>query len=186
MTISDNKVVSLSYVLRVDGPEGKMIETVTEDKPLQFVFGIGHLLPKFEQNIAGLKVGDDFSFLLEAKDAYGEAVEDLVVDVPRAAFRNSDGTTNDDILFVNNVIPMMDSQGHHLQGLVVEVKDDAVTMDFNHPLAGDNLYFTGKVTAIREATPEELSAGVHHGCGCGCDHDDCNCEEGDCGCGGCH
>jgi FKBP-type peptidyl-prolyl cis-trans isomerase SlyD len=70
---------------------------------------------------------------------------------------------------------MTDSQGNHLDGVIVEVKTDSVVVDFNHPLAGDNLYFTGTVVDVREATDEELAHGHIHG----------DCSSGACGtCGG--
>jgi FKBP-type peptidyl-prolyl cis-trans isomerase SlyD len=86
MTISKNKVVSLVYQLRVDSKEGEVIESLTSDNPLSFLFGAGNLLPKFEQNIDGLKVGESFDFDLEAKDAYGEVNNEAIVDVPLSVF----------------------------------------------------------------------------------------------------
>jgi FKBP-type peptidyl-prolyl cis-trans isomerase SlyD len=94
---------------------------------------------------------------------------------------------------------MMDAEGRRLNGKVITVEGDAVKMDFNHPMAGNDLYFKGEITDVRSATDEELTHGhVHasHGCGCGgnghgsCEDDDCGCEdkgscndEGSCGCG---
>ena len=100
-----------------------------------------------------------------------------------------DGVLNEDIVFVGNTVPMMDASGMRLNGLVLEIGDDTVKMDFNHPLAGEKLNFVGKVLAVREATDEELAALVApQGCGCG---SSCGCgsheeeEEGGCGSGGC-
>ena len=170
MTISDQKVVSLTYVLRTEGPEGKVVETVKEEKPMVFIYGAGNLLPKFEENIAGLKIGDHFEFKLKAEDAYGMAIEEAVVHVPKTAFLGEEGETNEDILFVNNVLPMMDADGNRMEGMIIEITEDAVVMDFNHPLAGDDLYFTGKVVALRDANEEELQHGhLHQECGGGCD-----------------
>jgi FKBP-type peptidyl-prolyl cis-trans isomerase SlyD len=84
-----------------------------------------------------------------------------------------DGEIDNDMFFEGNAIPMMDSQGNHLNGVITEVKDNSVIMDFNHPLAGDDLFFKGTVVDVREATPEELANGLRSNCspnscgGCG-------------------
>ncbi len=177
MNISKNKVVSLSYQLRLDSKDGEIIETVNADHPLTFIYGTESLLPEFERNIENMKVGDNFAFLLTAENAYGAAIEEAVVEIPISAFM-VDGEIDNDMLVEGNAIPMTDSQGNRLNGVVVEVKSDMVVMDFNHPLAGDDLHFSGTVVEVREATPEELAHGHIHG----------SCSSGDCGgCGGdCH
>lgn len=177
MNISKNKVVSLSYELRVDGKDGEVIETVGADRPLTFIFGTNSLVPGFERNVENLKTGDQFAFLLACEEAYGPAHDDAVVDIPVTAFA-VDGEIDHDLLFEGNAIPMTDSRGNRLNGVVVEVKGDTVVMDFNHPLAGDDLYFSGAVVDVRDATSEELergrvvsncSSGSCKGCGGGCD-----------------
>ena len=178
MNISKNKVASLSYELRIDGKGGEIVETVNADQPMTFIYGVGNLLPEFERNIENLKTGDEFAFLLTCENAYGPAAEEAVVDIPVSAFM-VDGEIDNDLLVEGNAIPMTDSQGNHLNGIVVEVKDDIVVMDFNHPLAGDDLYFSGTVVEVRDATPEELAHGHTHGGGCssdGCSGCDGNCQ----------
>ena len=176
MNISKNKVVSLSYVLRVDNKEGEIIETVNGDRPLVFLFGAGSLIPAFERNVEKLKTGDRFAFILPCKEAYGPAKENAVVEVPITAFV-VDGEIDHDMLAEGNTIPMIDSNGKQLTGVVVEVKEQTVVIDFNHPLAGDDLYFSGMVEDVREATAEEMkrgyvltncSSGGCEGCGGGC------------------
>ena len=165
MKIEKDKVVSLSYTLVVDG---ETIETVKSDKPMQFIFGTGYLLPKFEQNIAGKLLGDSFDFELSAADAYGENNPDALVELPKSVFE-VDGTIEDGLLAVGNVIPMNDNMGNRLNGSVVEVSENNVVMDFNHPLAGADLHFTGTVVDVRSATEQELQNGLYGG-GCkGCD-----------------
>ena len=184
MEIQLNKVVSLSYTLEVDGD---IIETVTAEKPMQFIFGTGYLLPKFEENVAGKKVGDTFDFKLATEDAYGPVNPEAIVELPKKVFE-VDGKIQENVLFVGNVLPMMDSEGNRLNGAIDEVKEDSIVMNFNHPLAGAELHFSGKVEAIREATETELENGLfnerHQGsCGGGCSSEgDCS----SCGCGGCH
>ncbi|MDR0814532.1 MAG: FKBP-type peptidyl-prolyl cis-trans isomerase [Bacteroidales bacterium] len=174
MNISKNKVVSLSYELRIDGTDGEIIETVVADRPLTFLYGGGNLLPAFERNIDRLKTGDVFSFLLKCDEAYGQALDEALVEIPISAFV-VDGEIDNDLLVEGNAIPMTDSQGNHLNGIVAEVKEETVLMDFNHPLAGDDLYFSGTVVDVREATAEELEFGVSGGSCSSGSCDDCHC-----------
>ena len=175
MKIENTKVVSLSYILTVDG---EVIETVTTDKPMTFMFGTGYLLPKFEQNIENKEVGDNFEFTLKADEAYGnidpEAVIDLSIDIFKV-----DGKIDEEVLFVGNQVPMRDQDGNRLYGVVEAIDEDKVTMNFNHPLAGNDLHFKGEVVAVRDATPEDLAG--NDGCNCGCGDDNANCCS-DCDC----
>ena len=158
MNISKNKVVSLSYELRTDGKNGEIIEIVSVDQPFMFIFGAGSLVPGFERHVENKKTGDHFAFFLTCDEAYGPASEENEVEIPVSAFV-VDGEIDHDLLFEGNAIPMTDSRGNRLNGIVVEVKSDTVVMDFNHPLAGDDLYFSGTVVDVREATAEELACG---------------------------
>lgn len=191
MKIEKSKVVALSYILYKNDEKGEVLEVCPADKPLQFVFAKEQLLPKFEENIANLEEGDDFDFVLESKEAYGERIEDAVVEVPLEVF-TMNGVVQKDILFPGSQIPMRDNTGHPITGVVVRVDEPkaVVVMDFNHPLAGIDLYFTGKVESVREATEEELAQGMNHSCdSCGgsCGTGNCGEDEGDCGCcGSCH
>lgn len=177
MKIEKNRFASLAYTLHESDGEGRVIETVEESTPLTFVFGAGRLLPAFEANLEGLEEGAEFNFKLTAVDAYGEKRQEMVIDLPRNIFED-EGVLKSDICYVGNIVPMMDSQGNRMNGVVVEIGDAFVKMDFNHPLAGTDLYFRGKVTGVREATPEELqgpssggcsSCGSKDGCGGECD-----------------
>ena len=175
MEVKNEKVVSLTYQLRVNGKEGEIVETVTEENPLTFIYGVGNLLPKFEENLHGLKEGDDFDFMLTSEDAYGTLNDKAVVDVPLSAFMVDD-KVDTEMLYLGNTIPMRDQDGNRLNGIVKNIGDEVVTMDFNHPLAGDDLFFTGKVSGIREATLDELEHGhVHSPGSCeGCNDENCH------------
>ncbi len=165
MTIKENKVVSLTYELRVNDEKGEIVEKVEKKAPLTFLFGRGNLLPDFEVNINGLKKGDPFNFMLESAKAYGQFSEEAIVDLPKNIFE-VDGKIDENLLKVGNNIPMQDNSGNRLNGIVLEIKDETVKMDFNHPLAGDTLYFEGEVCNVRDATEEEVSHGhVHQGGG---------------------
>lgn len=180
MTVAPKKVVSLSYELRLDHQDGEVIEKLTAESPLTFLFGSGGLLPKFEENLDGMNVGDEFDFKLESHEAYGDKKSDAIVDVPKSAFV-IDGKIDENMLAIGTKIPMQDASGNKLTGVVQKVTDQSVTMDFNHPLAGNSLFFKGKITEIREATEEELHHGhVHSSCNCGDGCSDCGEEGGHC------
>jgi FKBP-type peptidyl-prolyl cis-trans isomerase SlyD len=164
MQITKNTVVSLSYVLKRDNANGEIIEETKAGDPLVFLYGNGQMLPKFEDHLSTLKTGDVFEFTLSSADAYGEMDQDAIIDLEKSIFM-IDGKTDDELLTIGNVIPMRDDQGHMLQGTVVSVSDESVRMDFNHPMAGNTLHFTGKVIDVREASVEELSHGHVHGAG---------------------
>lgn len=164
MQITKNTVVSLTYVLKRDNANGEIIEETRVGDPLVFLYGNGQMLPKFEENLSTLKTGDAFEFTLTSADAYGEKDQDAIIDLDKGIFM-IDGKTDDELLTIGNVIPMRDDQGNMLQGTVVSVSNDSVRMDFNHPMAGNTLHFTGKVVDVRIATDEELSHGHVHGAG---------------------
>lgn len=176
MKVGKNKFVKLSYELRTDSSNGEIIEKTEDVSPLEFVFGAGRMLEMFEDKLVGLVAGDKFDFSLDAEEAYGTKDEEAIVDLPLEIFQ-ADGVVQDDLLVVGNSIPMMDSTGNRLNGLVLEVTEETVKMDFNHPLAGETLFFKGDVLAVREATEEELIAASNQGGG--------GCGSGGCGSGGC-
>jgi len=195
MKISTNKSVAVTYDLNVgEGEERELMEKATVEAPLKFIYGTGSMLPAFEKALMGLAVGDEFSFSLTPEDAYGEYNEEHVLDLPKNIFL-VDGKFDDETIKEGNTLPMMDSNGNRMNGSVLEVKEDVIVMDFNHPLAGETLHFNGNVIDIHEATAEEiaaLTAGAG-GCGCGCGDgecgDSCGCGEGEgegCSCGSCH
>jgi FKBP-type peptidyl-prolyl cis-trans isomerase SlyD len=185
MKISQNKFVSLTYDLHVgEGEEREWMESATPESPLDFIFGTNSMLDAFEKNIEDLSEGDSFSFTLTPDQAYGEYDDEHVVDLPKSIFE-VDGKIDSNVVFEGNVVPMMDASGNRLNGSVAEIKDDVVTMDFNHPFAGETLHFTGKILTVREAGAEEIAALFSHGngCSCGCEEEDkSGCSSGGCGC----
>jgi FKBP-type peptidyl-prolyl cis-trans isomerase SlyD len=192
MSISEKMIVSVSYDLYVktEGGDPELMESATAEKPLTFCFGIGMMLPKFENELKGLKTGDKFDFTIPCDDAYGQYNEEHVVDLPKDIF-TIDGKFDDEMIFVGNVVPLMDADGNRLNAEVVEIAEETVTVDLNHPLAGEDLHFVGAVLDTHEATDAELQSfmgGGCSGCSCGgsCDDDSCS-SEGSCGSGcGCH
>ena len=183
MKISDNKIVSLTYDLTVDEEGNKeLMERATKENPLTFMFGMGMMLDAFEKNVDGLSVGDKFSFTLTPEQAYGEHIQENVVELPKSIFE-VDGKFDDEKIAEGETLPMMDTQGNRLMGSVLEVKPDVVIMDFNHPLAGETLHFDGEVIDVHEASPEEIAALTNPGGGCDCGSCSGAEKEGGCGCG---
>lgn len=182
MKAEKDSVVSIIYELRKGSKEGDVVESLDINNPLTFLFGSGGLLPKFEENLDGLKTGDNFEFLLNSEDAYGPVVENAIVNVPKHIFE-VDGQIDNNLLFVGNNIPMMDNEGRRLNGRVMDILEEVVRMDFNHPMAGEDLFFSGQVTDIREATEDELSHGHVHGSGSHCGDDGCGHDGSGCNCG---
>lgn len=162
MKIDNNKVVTLVYQLQEDSQEGAVVEKVEKEKPFVFLYGSGHMLPKFEDNLEGLQPEEKFEFEIKSDDAYGEIQDNAIVDVPKNLFE-VDGELREDLLQVGQMIPMEDNEGNQLNGIIQEVGDTAVKMDFNHPMAGKGLYFTGSIIDVRDATKEELDHGHVHG-----------------------
>ncbi|HOF55678.1 MAG TPA: FKBP-type peptidyl-prolyl cis-trans isomerase [Prolixibacteraceae bacterium] len=180
MEIGKNKMVTVTYDLMTDDDRGEMIEQATAERPLHFLFGAGMMLPKFEEGLAGLTTGQTFEITLNHKDAYGEVNADAVVELPRHIFL-VDGKFDPEFIREGNTIPMMSGRGERLNGLVLEVTEESVRMDFNHPLAGEDLFFRGAVIDVREATEEEIVKALTAECGGGCSSGCCG-DSGD-GCG---
>ena len=185
MKIAQNTVVEFSYELEVDG---QIVDRTTNERPLDYIHGTGSLLPKLEEHIEGMEPGAKFEITLAPEDAYGEVDPQRIIDLPKAAFEVN-GEVREDLLVPGNTIPMMNSMGGVIPGVVLEVTADIVKMDLNHQMAGKTLHFTGEIISVREATEKELTEGLHgeyvHKCSCG---GGCHGHEGGCGdgeCGGC-
>ena len=187
--IEDKKVVTVQYDLYVDGENGQeeKMESATVERPLIYCHGENMMLPEFERHMAGLNEGDSFDFRIGCEDAYGEYDSDGVLTLDKKLFYNGDGEFDSDRVFEGNVVPMNTVDGQIVNAQVVEVGKDHVVIDLNHPLAGENLHFVGKVLAIRDVTEGELKALHHRGgcCGGGCQSGCNDCESG-CGKGSCN
>ena len=162
MKIETHKVVSLKYRLTND-KSGDLIEETNESNPLVFLFGVGSMLADFERNLENKIKGDGFSFSIKAKQAYGEYNAANVDDLPANIFHDETGNFDHVMFQVGSVVPMSDGQGNHLRGTILEISDDIVKMDFNHPLAGTDLCFQGEILDIRDASKDEIDHGHVHG-----------------------
>lgn len=158
MKIETNKYVTLAYELHVgEDEERELMERATEEIPLEFIFGTNSMLQSFEAQLEGKVTGDIFEFTLTPDEAYGDFEDEKIVEIPKSVFE-VDGEVDEEMLEEGKTIPMMDTEGNRLLGSVVDVKDDVVSMDFNHPLAGELLHFSGNVLEVRDATAEEIAA----------------------------
>ncbi len=166
MTISEDKAVSVNYYLTAskdNGPE-ELIEETSKEHPFVFLFGYGGVLPDFESSLNGKQKGDKFDFRIGSKNAYGPYEKDYVIKISRKAFE-IEGKFDDERVKVGQELEMRDADGNPLMGVVLNITDTDVEMDFNHPLAGFDLHFIGEVLDVRQATAEEIDHGHIHGPG---------------------
>ncbi len=179
MNVEKNKVVSIEYTLK--DADGEILDSSEDTGALDYIHGCGNLIPGLERALEGKTAGDKLSVVVEPEDAYGEYNKELVIEVPRSQFDES-------VEIEEGMQFEAESEdGSHLV-TVVEVKDDIVVVDANHPLAGEKLFFDVEIKDIRDATEDELAHGLYEDeCGCGCgDHDHGGCGDGcggSCGCG---
>lgn len=190
METTTNNYIAVAYKLyTTENGKKKLQEEAPASAPFQFISGLGMVLDNFEAQIVPLKAGDTFDFVIPSENAYGERNEEHVVSLAKDIFC-IDGKFDDEHVTVGAILPLMTAEGQHVSGKVAEIGADTVVIDLNHPFAGCDLNFTGKVLESRPATNEELAEAARllsgEGCGCGCDHCGGDCDEHDHhGCGGC-
>lgn len=163
MSDTKHKVIALDYKLFRDNPEGEMIETTEGKQPLVFLSGMGQMIPEFEANVTALKTGDSFSFGIKSENAYGTRTNEAIIELPQDMFMK-DGKMLDEVV-VGNILPLQDQSGRVIPGKVISINESTVTVDVNHPLADQDLHFTGNVVEVRDATAEEVDHGHVHGPG---------------------
>lgn len=154
MQITDGLVVSLSYVLTVDGEE---IARTDDGDPMAYLHGVGEILPGLEQALTGKRVGDRVQVTLTPDEAYGEYDEEDFEEI------DIDDIPNSDELEVGMVVEVEDEDGYAYAATVAEISDEVVVLDFNPPLAGKTLNYDVTVVGIRPATDEERQHGHAHG-----------------------
>ncbi|MBI2757203.1 MAG: peptidylprolyl isomerase [Chloroflexi bacterium] len=151
--VDDGQVVSMHYTLHVDG---QLLDSSEGGEPLQFIQGMGHIIPGLEHELYEMKIGDSKKVIVAAKDGYGEADKEAFMDVPRDAF-----PTNVP-LEVGTELELRDQEGHPVYVRIQTINDDNIHLDMNHPLAGRELHFDVKIAGLRPATDEEISHGHVH------------------------
>ncbi len=154
MKIADNKVALIHYTLT--NATQDVLDSSEGQEPLAYIHGHGHIVPGLENALDGRSKGDRFSVTVSAQEGYGEHDERLTQSVPRQMFSG-----------VDEIEVGMQFHAQTEQGMqvvtVVEVADDTITIDGNHPLAGQDLHFDIEVVDVRDASAEELEHGHVHG-----------------------
>lgn len=154
MVIQNNSVVSIHYHLTDDS--GNQLDSSAGRGPLKYIQGTKNIIAGLEKALTGKSVGDKFKVSVQPEDGYGVIDHDKIQELPRSAFAG-----------VDEIEPGMqfhgeDSNGNVQNIIVMDVSDDKITIDANHPLAGKVLHFDISVEEIREATAEEISHGHVH------------------------
>jgi FKBP-type peptidyl-prolyl cis-trans isomerase SlyD len=153
--VEKNVVVSLDYVLKLDNDE--VIDRSEDNAPLEYLHGYKNIVPGLESELEGLKIGDEKKVTVPPKLGYGERDPESVAEYPRDTFPVSLK------LEVGEPIAMRDSEsGESHQAYITDIQPETVSLDFNHPLAGETLHFKIKIAGLREPTGEELSHGHVH------------------------
>lgn len=156
MQITKHKAVSIDYTLTNDA--GEVIDSSKGEDPLAYLHGVGNLIPGLEKALDGKATGDEIQVTIAPEEGYGERVDALVQNVPRDRFEDADA------LEVGMRFEAESDAGRTLV-VITGITDSEVTVDGNHPLAGQTLNFEVKVMDVRDATEEEISHGHVHGVG---------------------
>ncbi len=154
-SVQNDMVVAMEYTLQVEGEE---IDSSKGQNPLQFLVGHGDIISGLEREMMGMKLGESKDVIIQPADAYGEFDEEAFMNVPRGEF------PKDMPVEEGLELTVKDESGQSRYARIDTIEGDTVTLNFNHPLAGDELHFNVKVTSLREPTAEELEHGhVHEG-----------------------
>jgi FKBP-type peptidyl-prolyl cis-trans isomerase SlyD len=145
--VQDNLVVTLDYTLMVDD---EVLESTQDGEAIQFIQGIGQIIPGLESAIYDMKVGDKKTVVIDPEDAYG------IYDDESTQVAKKDEFSEEIPLDVGTFLDLEDDEGEILSAQIIAEDEETVTLDFNHPLAGKTLTFEIIIAGIREATPEEL------------------------------
>lgn len=154
MIIKKEQVVTIHYTLK--DKEGTVIDSSKGEQPLTYIQGIGNIISGLEAKLEGKKVGENIDAVIEPKDAYGEIIKEMIQVVPKSGFEGDDELQE-------GIQVQVETDNGAIIARVVKIEGDDVTLDLNHPLAGETLFFNVDVVDIRPATSEELEHGHVHG-----------------------
>lgn len=138
--IADGKTVKFDYSLTVNG---EIIDSSQGKQPLEYVHGQGMIIPGLERELAGLRVGDQKSVSVPSADGYGPIDEQLFREFPKEML--GDGIPAQE----GQMLQLQDNEGRVMPAMVTEVRDETVVLNFNHPLAGQDLEFDIKIVDIQ-------------------------------------
>lgn len=148
MKVGRDKMVCMDYTLRLGS--GEVVDSSDGSSPLEFIFGTGDLIAGLERELEGLEAGAEKEVVVSPKDGYGDRDPAMVMSVPTDRFPK-------EIQFeIGTILQAKGPEGQSLPFTIVDILEDSVSVDFNHPLAGEHLYFTVAVRSVRNATPDEL------------------------------
>jgi FKBP-type peptidyl-prolyl cis-trans isomerase SlyD len=150
--VAPGKFVEIEYVLSeatIEGQIGELLEECPEENAFGFNVGSGEVLESFENALKGLKTGEPFEVVLSCIDAYGHTTDDAIVMIPKNVFEVN-GIFDEENIKVGEAIPMNDDNGNEILGVVIDILDSEVQVDFNHPFADLDLHFSGRICDIRE------------------------------------
>ena len=155
LKVADGQVIVMEYTLQVDG---ETIDSSAGHGPIEFIQGVGNIVPGLEKALYGMAVGESKDVVVAAADGYGEMDSEAFMDVPRDQF------PEDIPMEVGTQLELHDEADQPMVARIDQVGDTTVRLDFNHPLAGKELHFAVKIAGLRSATDEELDHGhVHSG-----------------------
>ncbi len=159
MEIQKNTVVTLSYHVRKDGENGAVVDFSGQDYPLRFLIGAGKMLLYFEEHLIGKTNKENFAFLLPVDFAYGKKDEALIKEIPIEQFLEKEGYTKETLQ--KGEFIRYENKSEVQSGKIIDKSKRFITVDFNHPLAGKDLYFKGQIISVRKASFEEIER-QHH------------------------
>jgi len=154
MKVGKDKVVLMHYTLKNDA--GDVIDSSDGADPLPFLQGHGNIIPGLESALEGSKVGDKLDVSIKPEEGYGERMKDAIQEIPSSALQGVDEVK------VGMQLQSQDKDGNAFLVSVTKIEDDKITVDGNHPLAGQTLHFSVSIESIRKAEAEELSHGHVH------------------------
>jgi len=151
--VDDGQVVSMHYTLHVNG---QVLDSSEGGEPLQFIQGMGHIIPGLEHELYEMKIGDSKKVVVAAKDGYGEIDTEAFMDVPRDSFPPEVPVE------IGTELELRDQSDHPVYARIETITEENVRLNMNHPLAGKELHFDVKIEDLRPATEEEVSHGHVH------------------------
>jgi FKBP-type peptidyl-prolyl cis-trans isomerase SlyD len=153
LKVQDGQIVAMDYTLKIDG---EVVDSSDGQEPLEFLQGAGNIIPGLEEALYGMAIGENKKVTIAPEDGYGEFDSEAFVDVPREEFPAEIPLEED------TEIQVTDQDGNPMFARIDSVSDEAVKLDFNHPLAGQTLNFDVTIVALRAATEEEMEHGHAH------------------------